>query len=111
MTVPFAARWHYIPHDYWRFTPSSLRMLLERAGFIRVVVHGRGNAATVACYKLIGLLMEALLPQPEPGSPRLRLLALPLAPLVLTLAAIGQRTLSQPAGDDCLGYTAFAVRP
>ena len=29
LTVPFAARWHYVPHDYWRFTPSSLRNLLE----------------------------------------------------------------------------------
>lgn len=32
LTVPFAARWHYIPHDYWRFTPSSLRLLLEQSG-------------------------------------------------------------------------------
>ncbi len=23
-TVPFAARYHYAPHDYWRFTPSAL---------------------------------------------------------------------------------------
>ena len=28
VTVPFAARWHYVPYDYWRFTPSSLNMLL-----------------------------------------------------------------------------------
>ena len=33
LTVPFAARWHYIPHDYWRFTPSGLRQLLTDAGF------------------------------------------------------------------------------
>ena len=24
LTVPFAARWHFIPYDYWRFTPSGL---------------------------------------------------------------------------------------
>ena len=52
ITTPFAARWHYIPHDYWRFTPSSLRLLLERAGFEDVVVYGRGNESTVACYKV-----------------------------------------------------------
>ncbi len=23
LTVQFAARWHYILHDYWRFTPSG----------------------------------------------------------------------------------------
>ena len=22
VTVPFSARWHFIPYDYWRFTPS-----------------------------------------------------------------------------------------
>ena len=35
LTVPFAARWHYIPHDYWRFTPSGLQRLLAAAGFER----------------------------------------------------------------------------
>ena len=64
LTVPFAARWHYIPHDYWRFTPSSLRLLLEDAGFEQVVVHGRGNEETVACYKLLALLLPAR-PAPE----------------------------------------------
>ena len=61
LTVPFAARWHYIPHDYWRFTPSGLRILLERAGFSEVVVHARGNERTVAWYKLLGLLLPLVL--------------------------------------------------
>jgi SAM-dependent methyltransferase len=111
MTMPFAARWHYIPHDYWRFTPSSLRMLMEQAGFTRIVVHGRGNAVTVACYKLIGLLLSKIVPQAETGTPRLRLAALPLSPLVFLLAAVANRSLHQPAGDDCLGYTTFARKP
>jgi SAM-dependent methyltransferase len=108
MTVPFAARWHYIPHDYWRFTPASLSMLMERAGFTDVVVNGRGNAVTVACYKLIGLLLALTIPQAETGKPRLRLTALPLAPLVVVLALVGNRTLRQPAGEDTLGYTVYA---
>ena len=33
LTVPFAARWHFVPYDYWRFTPSSFRYLLETTGF------------------------------------------------------------------------------
>ena len=111
MTVPFAARWHYIPYDYWRFTPSSLSMLMERAGFSEIVVLGRGNAGSVACYKLLGLLLGVIIPQSERGTPRPRLLALPLAPLVVVLASIGNRTLREPAGDDCLGYTTYAIRP
>jgi SAM-dependent methyltransferase len=48
LTVPFAARWHFIPYDYWRFTPSSLNHLLTAAGFHGVRVYARGNACTVA---------------------------------------------------------------
>jgi len=111
LTVPFAARWHYIPHDYWRFTPSGLRLLLERAGFTEVAVHGRGNELTVACYKLISLLLGIALPQARPGAVRMRPLALLVAPLIVVLAVIGNRSLGQPPGDDCLGYTALATRP
>ena len=110
LTVPFAARWHYVPHDYWRFTPSSLRMLLERAGFEDVVVTGRGNERTVACYKVLALLLPLVLPQSEPGAARLRPLGLVLAPAVVALAAVANLTLRGPAGDDCLGFTAIARR-
>jgi SAM-dependent methyltransferase len=111
LTVPFQARWHYVPHDYWRFTPSGLRLVLERAGFTDVIVHGRGNAVTVACYKVLGLLLGVIIPQSERGAPRVRPVALPLAPLVVALAALGNRTLRMPAGEDALGYTALAVNP
>ena len=50
----------------------DLRLLLERAGFEQVVVHGRGNEQTVACYKLLALLLPAVLPQSEPGAMRVR---------------------------------------
>jgi SAM-dependent methyltransferase len=110
LSVPFAARWHYIPYDYWRYTPSSLRVLLERAGFADVVVNGRGNELTVACYKVNALLLAAIFPQSEAGAPRPRLLALPLSPLVVLLTAIALRSFRLPAGDDTLGYTAFATK-
>lgn len=110
ITVPFAARWHYIPYDYWRFTPSSLRMLLEQAGFEDVVVNGRGNETTVACYKLLALLLPLVLPQDEDGNPHLRPAGLLLMPVILPLAGIANRSLRAPAGDDCLGFTTFATR-
>ena len=43
LTVPFAARWHYIPHDYWRFTPSGLQRLLGAAGFEQIAVFARAT--------------------------------------------------------------------
>ena len=43
LTVPFAARWHFVPHDYWRYTPASLDHLLRKAGFSDVGVYARGQ--------------------------------------------------------------------
>jgi SAM-dependent methyltransferase len=111
LTVPFAARWHYIPHDYWRFTPSGLRILLENAGFDGIEIYGRGNETTVACYKLMAVIMAKLLPQREVGKPRLRFTALPLIPIFVLTAVVANRSLKRPAGDDCLGYTAVAELP
>ncbi len=108
ITVPFAARWHYIPHDYWRFTPSALRMLLNRNGFANVVVFARGNELTVASAKVTALMLPFLLPQGEKPSAFRRLFALAFAPLMLILALIGHISLGQQGGDDCLGYTVFA---
>jgi SAM-dependent methyltransferase len=111
LTVPFAARWHYIPHDYWRFTPSSLRVLLEQAGFEEVVVHGRGNEQTVACYKLLALLLPVILPQRESGATRIRPIGLLIAPLAALLAGLGNLSLRGRTGDDCLGFTVYSVKP
>jgi SAM-dependent methyltransferase len=112
LTVPFAARWHFIPYDYWRFTPSSLMELLTNAGFRDIEIFARGNAATVACYKLIVLVMPLLMPQ---GKSRLsaflsRLCAMPLLPFLFLLAGVGQLTLLGRGGDDCLGYTVVAKK-
>jgi SAM-dependent methyltransferase len=108
LTVPFAARWHYIPHDYWRFTPSALRMLLERNGFTDVVVFARGNELTVASAKVIALMLPFLLPQGRGPSAFRRVFGLTLAPLLIIVALLGQISLGGQGGDDCLGYTVFA---
>ena len=111
LTVPFAARWHYIPHDYWRFTPSGLQRLLSAAGFERVAVFARGNVLTVACYKVMALLLPLLMPQGKSLAKRVPLLACgALAlPFVVALGTIGTLSLKfGKGGDDCLGYTAVA---
>jgi SAM-dependent methyltransferase len=112
VTVPFSARWHYIPHDYWRFTPSSLSNLFNSAGFDDIAVYARGNAVTVASYKTIALILLLLMPQAKPPlvAFTLRLLSVPFLPLFLILAVIGQISLLGQGGDDCLGYTLLATR-
>jgi len=111
LTVPFAARWHFVPHDYWRYTPSSLKSLLERAGFRDVVVYARGNALTVACYKNMALVLEPLLsPKRDARALAARILSLPFIPLVLMLALVGNLSLRSASGHDCLGYSVLANR-
>ncbi len=112
LTVPFAARWHYIPHDYWRFTPSALDMLLSAAGFRRVAVYSRGNAVTVACYKVMALMVPLLLPQKKRFLNRCVYQAFGIltVPVVIALAAIGTLSLKGKGGDDCLGYTTVAYK-
>ncbi len=112
LTVPFSARWHFIPHDYWRFTPSSLRDLLERHGFADVAVYARGDQVTVACDKAMGLIRPLLLPTGHRPlmAVGLRLLGLLFSPLFVLLAIVANLSLLGRGGDDCLGYTAIATR-
>lgn len=112
LTVPFAARWHYIPYDYWRFTPSGLQRLLDGAGFGKVAVYARGNEVTVACYKVMALLLPLLFPQGRggPAAWALRAIGVLCLPLLVLLALIANLSLGTGGGDDCLGYTVLAER-
>ncbi len=112
LTVPFAARWHFIPADYWRFTPSGLLHLLSNAGFRNIVVVARGNAVTVACYKSMAICTRFIMPQEKSALRSLlfRLIGIVLVPAFLTAAVIGNLSLRFDGGDDCLGYTARAEK-
>jgi hypothetical protein len=76
-------------------------------------VYARGNAVTVACYKDMALILPLLLPQSGSRRARLarRVAGVAASPLLLALAAVANVSLRRDGGDDCLGYTAFAVRP
>lgn len=109
ITVPFSARWHYVPDDYWRFTPSSLSDLFEDAGFAETVVQPRGNELTVACAKVVALIFAWVFPSAQPRSAGLRLLAFLCLPLVALLVPLAHLSLRGRGGDDCLGWTATAI--
>ena len=106
LTVPFAARWHFLPYDYWRFTPSGLRQLLTEAGFDEVRVHARGNPLTVACYKVMTLVLMLLF---APGLAK-RVFGVLLLPVLGVFACVANLSLLADWGDDCLGYTVTARR-
>jgi SAM-dependent methyltransferase len=112
LTVPFAARWHFIPHDYFRYTPSGLLLLLTASGFDEVFITARGNPLTVACYK--GMALIIMLFVPSSGGKVGRLLRLGagivVLPLFAILTVVANLSLRSDWGDDCLGYTVVARR-
>ena len=107
-TVPFQARFHYIPYDYWRFTPSSIEKLLSEAGFSDIKVHNRGTDVTVAGYKVLALGYRLFFSR----SPFLMLLSIFFSPIWVIALAIGQISILLGIGskDDCLGYVVTGIR-
>ena len=112
LTVPFAARWHFIPYDFWRYTPSTLLMLMTEAGFQDIRVTARGNPLTVACYKVMALILLLLFGAgASPIGRVVKLVAGALClPLLALLGLVGTLSLRSDWGDDCLGYTVSARR-
>lgn len=105
-SVPFQARHHYIPFDYWRFTKSALQSILEEAGFKNVEIVTRGNDLTVAAYKFVSLSYRWLL-----GGIFGKLLGTLSIPLVFICLLAGHYSLIVKTGseDDCLGYVVRAT--
>ena len=95
LTIPFAARWHFIPYDYWRFTPSSLNhradgnRLSQRSRLRpRKCCHGRvlqGDDTSPAAVDATNRIKAAGL--------LLRLVGLLFLPLFLPLAVVANLSL------------------
>jgi SAM-dependent methyltransferase len=105
-TVPFQARYHYKPHDYFRYTPAALERMLGEAGFRQIEIRPRGSDITVAAYKCISVFYRWI--QSGLAGKLAALLVSPVAILVLLLGALSLRS-SIGSPDDCLGYTVTAV--
>ena len=108
LTVPFQARFHFIPYDYWRFTKSGLELILTDAGFSNVRVHARGTDLTVACYKVVSVLYRLAY-----GGPFGKIIFVAFSWLAVLLLCIAHFCTQFELGsaDDCLGYSVMATRP
>ncbi len=104
ITIPFSARYHYIPYDYFRYTPSSLKTIFEK--FKTVTITNRGTDVAVIGNKLIVLFFRNLFP-----ANKLLLLFIPiwicLLPFLALMVLIAQISLLLNLGSehDPLGYT------
>ncbi|HLX52627.1 MAG TPA: class I SAM-dependent methyltransferase [Aquella sp.] len=112
LTVPFAARWHFIPYDYFRYTPSGLFNLLNEAGFSDVKVYARGNSVTVAFYKMMAIMIPFLVS----GGQRtiyskmvIRTIGVLFLPIICLFAFVANISVNNSdSAEDCIGYTVIA---
>ncbi|HIJ87641.1 MAG TPA: methyltransferase domain-containing protein [Desulfuromonadales bacterium] len=104
-TVPFQARYHYIPHDFFRYTPAALERMLDEAGFTEIAIRPRGSDITVAANKCISVFYRWL----RSGLPGIVAGAV-ISPFALATLIVGWLSLRLTFGsyDDCLGYTVTA---
>lgn len=104
-SVPFQARFHFAPHDYFRYTPSALRAMLGEAGFDEIEISPRGTDITVAAYKAVAVSLRWAF-----GGLIGKLLFLLTSPLTVLLLALAHLSILWRLGsnDDCLGYSVTA---
>ena len=109
ITVPWSARYHFAPHDYFRFTPSTLNRMFSNFSETQVVARGSDLSAVEA--KLIVLWARHMLPRSLFGYLTLPFwlatLPVPLAGLVVAHVSFALGLGSQ---DDPLGYSVVAIK-
>jgi SAM-dependent methyltransferase len=64
LSVPWSAREHYLPHDYYRFTRQRLQCLFAENSFGDVEIRERGNDICAIANKLTILTVRLIRPPP-----------------------------------------------
>jgi SAM-dependent methyltransferase len=107
-TVPFQARFHYIPYDYWRFTKSGLESILAETGFSGIHISPRGTDVVVAAYKFVSVFYRLAY-----GGPLGKVTFIAFSWLVILSLCLAHVCMALMLGssDDCLGYSVIATRP
>ncbi|OMG93385.1 class I SAM-dependent methyltransferase [Achromobacter xylosoxidans] len=110
MTVPWSARRHHIPHDYFRFTPEALAMLLREQGMEDIDIFERGNDYAVVFNKMLCILTGLVTIKRKSWLPVTLPMAMILFPswLLFLLAAHATMKLQFGSRVDPLGYALTA---
>ncbi len=109
ITIPFSARYHYIPYDYFRYTPGALSKIFSKFSVIEIVPRGTDIVTIVS--KIIVLFARNLVP-----TSLLKILLLPfwilLSPLLVVAVIIGHvsRILNAGSSHDPLGYSIKLIK-
>ena len=104
VTIPWSARYHYIPYDYFRYTPSSLKTMFAK--FSEVTITSRGTDLAVIGSKLIVLFFRGLFPDKAWKYIFLPILLI-FSPILILAIIVAHLAILFGLGsqDDPLGYT------
>lgn len=104
LTIPWSARFHYIPHDYHRLTPSAIGIMVSV--FREWHINPRGTDITVIANKLIVLIASSIKLR-SIRSVLVLLVLIALSPVVLVWLIFAHVSLPLNLGStlDPLGYT------
>jgi SAM-dependent methyltransferase len=61
LTVPWSARFHYIPYDFFRYTPSSLKIIFSK--FDEIQILNRGTDIPVIANKILIMWLRGFMPR------------------------------------------------
>jgi SAM-dependent methyltransferase len=114
LTIPWSARRHYVPYDFFRFTPEALFALFKKKGFIDIKIDTRGNDFAVIFNKILCLIQSLFFPQQHKIKLLLSLpLGITLLPSLLFFFLLAHLTmlLGIKSYFDPLGFTLIAKKP
>jgi SAM-dependent methyltransferase len=113
LTVPWSARRHHLPYDYFRFTPESLEYLFKKNGFVDVQIVERGNDFSVVFNKILCLIQGLFFPNKKKKLFLTIPVGLMLLPSALIFFLIAHISLIFRLGSqiDPLGYALIAKKP
>lgn len=115
LTVPFSQPLHELPSDYWRFTPSALRLLAEESGLEIERIDARGNFASALGATTSQFLLRWLgaTKRQSDGSVILSRWRSALLLPILAMIQVGFHLVSKVADDwtVCQGYSVVARKP
>ena len=109
ITIPWSARYHYIPHDYFRYTPSALKKLFS--AFKEIKIFPRGTDVTAIMSKIIVLFFRNIFPRKK-----WRYVFFPFwlmaTPLIICALILGHVSLLIKVGSDSdpIGYTVIVKK-
>ncbi|MFZ6849237.1 class I SAM-dependent methyltransferase [Undibacterium sp. RuRC25W] len=110
VTVPWSARFHYIPYDFFRYTPSSLAHMFKQFQCLRITPRGTDITSIIA--KLLVIWFRNIAPIKGRFNVLSFLCSVLCSPMIPILAIWGHASSFWQLGssEDPLGYTVIAIK-